>query len=217
MCLCGIHVDPTYSETVLLGKKLGCSVSIKSTSSHTTLTRTCCLLSSLDLSAEQWQLSTIRSGQFLWLTLDSHSPTRSHSQIGALMLDWDSPKHALLSGHILPRLGTSKYSVRSSPHLMPRWSPAARPTSALWDCFRDSTWNKFHWWMWRAVSLSFFVMKAHLNCFLRCGASGKLPAARFPSPDKLSCGASSSNCGANKTCVVEFFCFYKEKKSVYQA
>lgn len=82
-------VKATYRETVLLGKKLGGRVSIKSTSSHTTFTRTRCLLSSLDLSAEQWQLSTIRSGQFLLLRLDSHSATITHSKLSALMVDWD--------------------------------------------------------------------------------------------------------------------------------
>lgn len=76
----------TYRVTVLLGRKLGCSVSIRSTSSHTTLTWTCCLLSSLDLSAEQWQLSTIRSGQFLLLKLDCHSPTSRHNTRSAFMV-----------------------------------------------------------------------------------------------------------------------------------
>lgn len=86
--------EATYRETVLLGRKLGCRVSIKSTSSHTTLTRTCCLLSSLDLSAEQWQLSTIRSGQFLLHRLDCHSPTITHSKLSALMVDSDFETHA---------------------------------------------------------------------------------------------------------------------------
>lgn len=82
---------PTHRETVLLGTKLGCSVSIRSTSSHTTLTRTCCLLSSLERSAVQWQLSTIRSGQFLLLRLEPHSPATTHSKLSALMLaDGDS-------------------------------------------------------------------------------------------------------------------------------
>lgn len=81
----------THRDTVLLGKKLGCSVSKRSTSSQPTLTpRTCCLLSSLVLSAEQWQLSTIRSGQLLLLRLDSHSPTMRNTNAGALILDWDS-------------------------------------------------------------------------------------------------------------------------------
>lgn len=61
-------------------------MSISSASSHTTLTRTCCLLSSLLLSAEQWQLSTVRSGQFLLLRLGSHRPSTTHSQPSALML-----------------------------------------------------------------------------------------------------------------------------------
>lgn len=82
-------MKPTYKVTVLLGRKLGCRVSIKSTSSHATLILTCCLLSSLlDLSAEQWQLSTIRSGQFRLLTQDSHSRAITHRKISALMVDW---------------------------------------------------------------------------------------------------------------------------------
>lgn len=81
-------VKPTYRVTVLLGRKLGCRVSIKSTSSHATLILTCCLLSSLlDLSAEQWQLSTIRSGQFRLLTQDSHSRAITHRKISTLMVD----------------------------------------------------------------------------------------------------------------------------------
>lgn len=82
-------MELTYRETVLLGRKLGCRVSIKSISSHTTLIRTCCLLSSLDLSAEQWQLSTIRSGQFLLLRLECHSPIITHSKLNAFMVDCD--------------------------------------------------------------------------------------------------------------------------------
>lgn len=103
--VCGLYISdvkvltaPTYSETVLLGKKLGCKVSIRSTSSHTTLIRTCCLLNSLDLSAEQWQLSMIRSGQFLLLRLDLHSRTITHNKVSALIVDWDNLKYKKKKG-----------------------------------------------------------------------------------------------------------------------
>ena len=156
-------------------------MSIRSTSSHTTLTRTCCLLSSLDLSAEQWQLSTIRSGQFLLLRLDSHSPTAiTHSKLSALMVDRGSfNKRTLLSGYILPALGTSrdhftfqppvtllKNSLRSScgPNLMPCCSPAAFPTAVNFQ--RRSTWEKRKAsGLWHAVSLPFSVIISPPNCF----------------------------------------------------
>lgn len=132
-----LWVRPTYRETVVLGTKLGCRVSIKSTSSHTTLTRTCCLLSSLDLSAEQWQLSTIRSGQFLLLRPDPHSPTTTHSKLSALILDPDSS----FSGF---NLNTRSFQVMSSQllwqvgtisHRLPfQWSPAWAPAAVQISC-----------------------------------------------------------------------------------
>lgn len=74
----------------MLGRKLGCRVSIRSTSSHTTLTRTgCCRLSSLGLSAEQWQLSTIRFGQFPLPRLVSHR-TRTQSKRRTLMVEYET-------------------------------------------------------------------------------------------------------------------------------
>lgn len=76
-----IQIDHTYRETVVLGRKLGCRVSSKSASLHTTLTRTFCLLSSLDLSEVQWQLSIIRSGQFLLVDTLLHNPRSKHSNV----------------------------------------------------------------------------------------------------------------------------------------
>lgn len=117
--VCGLYISdvkvltaPTYSETVLLGKKLGCKVSIRSTSSHTTLIRTCCLLNSLDLSAEQWQLSMIRSGQFLLLRLDLHSRTITHNKVSALIVDWDNLKYKKKKGE--KRKETRYFQVMSS-------------------------------------------------------------------------------------------------------
>lgn len=74
---------------------------MRSTSSHTTLTRTCCLLRSLDLSAKHWQLSTIRSGQFLLASVEPHGPTMAHSKVKILMMDC-ACSHAHPSSDVLP-------------------------------------------------------------------------------------------------------------------
>lgn len=76
-----IQIHHTYRETVVLGRKLGCRVSSKSASLHTTLTRTFCLVNSLDLSEVQWQLSMIRSGQFLFVNTLFHNPRSTQSNV----------------------------------------------------------------------------------------------------------------------------------------
>ena len=79
-CVC------THRATVWFGRKLGCNVSINSTSSHTTLMRTGSLLNCFDLSAGQWQLSMIRSGQLLLVKHDFQNATMTHSKLNSCML-----------------------------------------------------------------------------------------------------------------------------------
>lgn len=202
-------MKPTYRETVLLGKKLGCRVSIKSTSSHTTLTRTCCLLSSLDLSAEQWQLSTIRSGQFLLLRLDSHSPTITHSKLSALMVDW---YYCFLFLSSFFKLYPPSFCDKSGPfHIAFRYVQVqpvielqSRSHTLLVTCCGLCS-CKLAALLWRLNLSGMWNIKAEERCtfaILSCNVSskvfsvlrhvrGKLPPARFQSPDKLYCDISS--------------------------
>lgn len=199
---------PTYRDTVLLGKKLGCRVSIRSTSSHTTLTRTCCLLSSLDLSAEQWQLSTIRSGQFLLPRLEPHSPTITHSRLGALMADpagfcptrapsrrcppslrdESGPFHAAARRLTAERSpGSSRGPERScaAAHLQLQTFSATSAVKPEWGGGSAAPGARGR----RVCASPRCSKSSKLFCELR---GENCPAARFQSPEKLRCGTSFS-------------------------
>lgn len=113
-------------------------------------------------------------------------------------------KRTLLSSHILPVHITSRYiQVQHVIHiLMPRWSPAAFPNDCglgLYFWIKPDKKCKA-WGVWHAGTLSYFVIMGPPDCFLCCGKRWKLPAARYPSPDKLCCDTSFPSGSANETC-----------------